>query len=91
VAKLAAAPPGSVVRLTVDGPIAFDLAVTVDADGRGHLRPWTGGTETTGLRTGWETYVRLAAGRVAPAAAGVEVRGDAEVGERVLSRFAVTP
>jgi uncharacterized protein (TIGR03083 family) len=91
VAKLAAAPAGSVVRLAVDGPLAFDVAVTVDERGRGHLAPWSGGDASTTLRTGWETYARLAAGRIAPAAAAVEVRGDAEVAARVLAKFAVTP
>jgi uncharacterized protein (TIGR03083 family) len=95
VARLAAAPAGAVVRLTVEGPVAFDVAVTVDADRRGHLTPWTGadgadGASTT-LRTDWETYSRLAAGRLAPAAAEVEVGGDAEVASRVLAHFAVTP
>lgn len=91
VARLAAAPPGAVVRLTVYGPVAFDVAVTVDGSRRGRLAPWAGGTASTTLRTDWETYSRLAAGRIAPAAAAVEVRGDAEVAARVLGHFAVTP
>jgi uncharacterized protein (TIGR03083 family) len=91
VGKHAAAPPGSVVRLTVEGPLAFDVAVTVDDRGRGHLAPWSGGDPSTALHMGWETYSRLAAGRIAPAAAEVEVRGDAEVAARVLAHFAVTP
>jgi uncharacterized protein (TIGR03083 family) len=91
VAKHAAAPPGSVVRLAVDGPLAFDVAVTVDERGRGHLAPWADGAATTTLHTDWETYSRLAAGRIAPAAAEVKVSGDAEVAARVLAHFAVTP
>lgn len=91
VAKLAAAPSGSVVRLTVEGEIAFDVAVTVDDNRRGQLAPWRDGTASTTLHTDWETYSRLAAGRVAPAAAAVEVGGDAEVASRILANFAVTP
>jgi uncharacterized protein (TIGR03083 family) len=91
VAKLAAAPPGAVVRLAVEGEVAFDVAVSVDDNRRGHLAPWAGGTASTSLRAGWETYSRLAAGRIDSAAAAVEVRGDAEVASRVLSHFAVTP
>lgn len=91
VAKHAAAPPGSVVRLAVDGPLAFDVAVTVDERGRGYLAPWDGGDASTALHTDWETYTRLAAGRIEPAAAEVKVRGDAEVAARVLAHFAVTP
>jgi uncharacterized protein (TIGR03083 family) len=95
VAKLASAPRGSVVRFTVDGPVSFDRAVTVDGNGRGQLAPWAGGAEagpvTTHLRMGWETYARLAAGRIPAAAAAVEVTGDEAVAGRVLARFAVTP
>jgi uncharacterized protein (TIGR03083 family) len=91
VAKSAAAPPGSVVRLTVHGPVAFDRVVTVDAGGRGHPGRWTGEPASTHLRMDWETYTRLAAGRITPAAAHVEVDGDRTVADRVLARFAVTP
>jgi len=91
VAKLAAAPPGAVVRLAVGGEVAFDVAVTVDGNRRGHLAPWAGGDASTTLRTDWETYSRLAAGRIAPPAAAVEVGGDAEVAQRILENFAVTP
>jgi uncharacterized protein (TIGR03083 family) len=91
VAKLASAPRGSVVRFTVDGPVAFDRAVSVDENGRGHLAPWVGGPATTHLRMGWETYARLAAGRIPAAGAPVEVTGDEAVAARVLARFAVTP
>jgi len=95
VAKLAAAPPESVVRLTVDGEVAFDRAVTLDAAGRGHLAPWTGaGTgddPTAHLRMDWETYSRLAAGRIAADKAEVTVDGDMALADRILARFAVTP
>ncbi len=91
VAKLAAAPPGAVVRLAVDGPVAFDVAVSVDDDRRGHLAPWAGGKASTTLHTDWETYSRLATGRITPAGAPVEVVGDAEVASRILANFAVTP
>ncbi|GIJ69764.1 maleylpyruvate isomerase family mycothiol-dependent enzyme [Virgisporangium ochraceum] len=91
VAKHAAAPPGSVVRLAVGDPVPFDVAVTVDDNGRGYLAPWAGPAASTTLRMDWETYSRLAAGRIAPASAPVEVSGDAEVAAKVLDVFAVTP
>lgn len=91
VAKLAAAPAGSVVRLSVTGALAFDVAVTVDENRRGHLAPADGTDATTWLRADWETYSRLAAGRVTPATAAVEVRGDTGLAGRVLENFAVTP
>jgi hypothetical protein len=43
------------------------------------------------LRTDWETFSRLAAGRIAPDAAGVSVTGDRDLGERILAHIAVTP
>jgi uncharacterized protein (TIGR03083 family) len=70
---------------------AFDVSVTVDDNRRGRFGPWPGGTASTTLRTDWETYSRLAAGRITAASAGVEVRGDAEVAARILDKFAVTP
>lgn len=91
VARHAAAPPGSVVRLTVGDPVPFDVAVTVDDNRRGYLAPCAGPTASTTLRMDWETYSRLAAGRIAPAAATVEVEGDGEVAGRILDHFAVTP
>jgi uncharacterized protein (TIGR03083 family) len=93
VAKLAAAPAGSSVRLVVDGPVAFDDLITVDDSGRGRLQPRAGSTAepTVSLRTDWETFSRLAAGRIAPDAAGVSVTGDRDLGERILAHIAVTP
>jgi uncharacterized protein (TIGR03083 family) len=93
VAKLAAAPAGSSVRLVVDGPVAFDDLITVDDSGRAHLQPGAGPTvePTVALRTDWETFSRLAAGRIAPDTSGVSVSGDRDLGERILAHIAVTP
>lgn len=91
VAKRAAAPAGSVVRITVTGPVAADVVVTVDADGRGRLAPATGDPATAGLAMDWETFSRLAAGRIDPATAPVEVTGDTDLAGRVLRNLAVTP
>jgi uncharacterized protein (TIGR03083 family) len=93
VAKLAGAPAGSSARLVVDGPVAFDDLITVDDSGRAHLQPGAGSTvePTVSLRTDWETFSRLAAGRIAPDPAGVSVSGDQELGERILAHIAVTP
>ena len=38
-----------------------------------------------------DTLMRLAGGRVDPAAAEVEVRGDAALGRQVLDALAITP
>ncbi len=43
--------------------------------------------------TDWETYVRLACGRVRPAAVAdrIKVEGDEELAAAILAHFAVTP
>jgi uncharacterized protein (TIGR03083 family) len=94
VAKLAAAPAGSTVRLSVDGEIGFDDLITVDDSGRGKLQRGAGATEavpTVQLAMDWETYSRLAAGRIAASAAAVRVSGDTDLAGRILEHFAVTP
>lgn len=93
VAKLAAAPAGSSVRLTVTGPVAFDDLITVDDARRGQLRRGAGdGPATVTLAMDWETFTRLAAGRIPRTAATVTLTGDdLDLGERVLAHIAVTP
>ncbi len=100
VAKDAGAAPGTVVRFAVTGPVAFVADVAVDADGRGAVlddsRASAGPTSadadpTVTLRLGWETFIRLGAGRVAPETAAVELVGDEKLGRRVLDHLAVTP
>lgn len=92
VAKAAAAPPGSAVRLTTTGEVAVDVAVAVGADGRGSLvgpdRP-----VAAHLTLGWEAYTRLCAGRGSRTDhdVNVTVTGDRALAERVLSHLAVTP
>jgi uncharacterized protein (TIGR03083 family) len=90
VAKLAGAPPGATVRLSVTGPVALDQTIVVDQSGRAHVTDEPG-TPTVALHTDWETFSRLAAGRIAPPAAPVEVTGDAALGARVLAHLAITP
>lgn len=45
------------------------------------------------LAMDWQTYVRLAAGRVRPHAVAdrVKTEGDPALAEAILTRFAVTP
>ncbi|GHE61370.1 maleylpyruvate isomerase family mycothiol-dependent enzyme [Streptomyces vinaceus] len=93
VAKKAGAPANSAVVIDVHGPVEFLRTVRVDAQGRGTVD----GTPSLGpavtLTTDWETYVRLAAGRVRAGAVAdrVKVEGDAELAEAILAHFAVTP
>ena len=90
VAKLAAAPPNSLVRFTVHGDLGFDLAVSVDENSRGHHAAAEEGATTT-LAMDWETFARLAAGRIAPDTAPVEIGGGRALARRILSHFSVTP
>ncbi|WP_164494689.1 SCP2 sterol-binding domain-containing protein, partial [Streptomyces sp. ADI96-15] len=65
----------------------------VDAEGRGSVdgSPSLGPAVTLSLD--WETYVRLAAGRVRHQDVGdrVKTEGDAELAQAILDNFAVTP
>jgi uncharacterized protein (TIGR03083 family) len=95
VAKLAGAPPGARVRLSVTGPVAFDQTITVDEHRRAHLADLAAAepseAPTVALHTDWETFSRLAAGRIPPPTAPVEITGDAALGARILANLAVTP
>lgn len=79
--------------IDVHGPVEFLRTVRVDAEGRGTVdkSPSLGPAVT--LTLDWETYVRLAAGRVRAQSVAdrVKVEGDAELAGAILANFAVTP
>ncbi|MFF9013308.1 maleylpyruvate isomerase family mycothiol-dependent enzyme [Streptomyces sp. NPDC014870] len=93
VAKDAGAPANSAVVVDVHGPVEFLRTVRVDGEGRGSVdgAPSLGPAVTLALD--WETYVRLACGRVRPAAVAdrIKIEGDAELAQAILDNFAVTP
>ncbi|MGW7050688.1 maleylpyruvate isomerase family mycothiol-dependent enzyme [Streptomyces sp. NPDC054887] len=93
VAKQAGAPANSAVVFDVHGPVEFMRTVRVDADGRGTVdgTPSLGPLATIALD--WETYVRLACGRVRheSVADHVKVDGDQALADAILRHFAVTP
>src|SRR5262249_31044115 len=98
VGKTAGAPPGSVVRFTVEGELPFDGTVVVDESGRGQLMsPDNAPGSTLQVRMGWETFARLGAGRIAPWSAEVSVlslgsaEGDGALAARILEGLAITP
>lgn len=93
VAKRAGAPVNSAVVLDVHGPLEFMRTVRVDAQGRGTLDEVPSLGPAVQLTMDWETYVRLAAGRVRPAAVAdrVKAEGDADLADAILAHFAVTP
>ncbi|AZM89963.1 MULTISPECIES: maleylpyruvate isomerase family mycothiol-dependent enzyme [Streptomyces] len=93
VAKGAGAPPNTAVVIDVHGPVEFLRTVRVDAAGRATLDKTPSLGPDVSLAMDWETYVRLAAGRVRPrtVADRVKVEGDAELAAAILGAFAVTP
>ncbi|GAA3812835.1 maleylpyruvate isomerase family mycothiol-dependent enzyme [Streptomyces phyllanthi] len=92
VAEDAQAPRSSAVVFDVHGPVEFIRTVRVDIQGRGTLEtaPALGPAATITLD--WETYVRLACGRVTPDAVADRVKGegDSELITAILRSFAVT-
>jgi uncharacterized protein (TIGR03083 family) len=93
VAKDAAAPPDSVVVVDVTGPMDFMRTVRVDEQGRGTVDGRVSLAPTVTLSADWETYLRLATGRVRYAAVAdqVKLEGDNPLAQAVLTHFAVTP
>ncbi len=93
VAKTAAAPAGSTVAFDVHGPVEFMRTVRVDADGTGTIDGSVSLGPTVTLAMDWETFVRLACGRVRPegVADRVKVEGEQELAEAVLGSLAMTP
>ncbi|MGA4840732.1 maleylpyruvate isomerase family mycothiol-dependent enzyme [Streptomyces sp. G45] len=93
VAQRAGAPANSAVVFDVAGPVEFLRTVRVDAAGKGTVdnTPSLGPLATIGMD--WETYYRLACGRVSYAAVAdrVKVEGDPDLGDAILKNFAVTP
>ncbi|GHH70542.1 hypothetical protein GCM10018793_04750 [Streptomyces sulfonofaciens] len=93
VARKAKAPASSAFVFDVHGPVEFLRTVRVDAEGNGTIdgAPSLGPLVT--IAVDWETYVRLACGRVAPEAVEdrLKLEGDLEMAHRILANFAVTP
>jgi uncharacterized protein (TIGR03083 family) len=92
VAKDAGAPASSAVVFDVHGPVEFLRTVRVDAEGNGTVdgAPSLGPAAT--LTLDWETYVRLACGRVSPDAVAdrIKTEGDLDLAAAILRNFAVT-
>ncbi|MFI0817062.1 maleylpyruvate isomerase family mycothiol-dependent enzyme [Streptomyces sp. NPDC021098] len=93
VAEDAGAPHQSAVVFDVHGPMEFMRTVRVDADGRASIDGSVSLGPTVTLSLDWETYVRLACGRVRAEAVAeqVKVEGDQQLADAILARFAITP
>ncbi|MFF7543991.1 maleylpyruvate isomerase family mycothiol-dependent enzyme [Streptomyces canus] len=93
VAVKADAPRSSAIVFDVHGPIEFLRTIRVDIQGRGTLEtaPALGPAAT--LTLDWETYVRLACGRVSLESVTdrVKAEGDPELTSAILRNFTVTP
>ncbi|MER6142170.1 maleylpyruvate isomerase family mycothiol-dependent enzyme [Streptomyces sparsogenes] len=88
----AGAAPGSAVVFDVNGPLEFMRTVRVDAEGRGTIDGSVSLGPTVTLTTDWETYLRLACGRVRAEAVAdkLKIEGDQQLAEAILAHFAVT-
>lgn len=97
------APPGTTLRVTVTGPIAFERWAGIDDEGRGVDVDELGRPEsaTIGITTDWETYARLGAGRLDVTDPAVlarisltsdpQVDGSQELAARIPESLAITP
>ncbi|MFF8869734.1 maleylpyruvate isomerase family mycothiol-dependent enzyme [Streptomyces massasporeus] len=92
VAEDAQAPRSSAIVLDVHGPVEFLRTIRVDIQGRGTLEtaPALGPAAT--LTLDWETYVRLACGRVTAESVSdrLKTEGDPELTAAILNHFTVT-
>ncbi|MEV5790925.1 maleylpyruvate isomerase family mycothiol-dependent enzyme [Streptomyces sp. NBC_01558] len=93
VAKDAGAPANSAVVFDVHGPVEFLRTVRIDADGRGSIDGAPSLGPAASLSLDWETYVRLACGRVTAEAVAdrIKTEGDPELTAAILRNFKVTP
>ncbi|MEW2808525.1 maleylpyruvate isomerase family mycothiol-dependent enzyme [Streptomyces massasporeus] len=92
VAEDAQAPRSSAIVFDVHGPVEFLRTIRVDIQGRGTLEtaPALGPAAT--LTLDWETYVRLACGRVTAESVSdrLKTEGDPELTAAILNHFTVT-
>jgi uncharacterized protein (TIGR03083 family) len=93
VAKDANAPRSSAIVFDVHGPVEFLRTIRVDIQGRGTLEtaPALGPAATLSLD--WETYFRLACGRVTAEAMAdrIKTEGDPDLTAAILRNFTITP
>lgn len=93
IAKKAALPPRSAVVFDISGPLEFLRTVRVDEEGKGSVSTSPSLGPVVTFATDWETYSRLACGRVKPrrVADRLKIEGDPEVADRILANFSITP
>lgn len=93
VAKDAGAPRSSAIVFDVHGPIEFLRTIRVDINGRGTLETSPALGPAASFALDWETFVRLACGRVTPEAAAdrIKAEGDPGLTAAILRHFVMTP
>ncbi|MFF0385250.1 maleylpyruvate isomerase family mycothiol-dependent enzyme [Streptomyces sp. NPDC004286] len=93
VAKKAEAPRSSAIVFDVHGPVEFLRTIRVDIQGRGTLETAPALGPAAAFTLDWETYFRLACGRISPEGAGdrIKTEGDPELTAAILRNFTVTP
>ena len=91
IAKRAGTPAHSTVVVDVHGPVEFMRTVRVDGNGRGSVDERVPLAPAVHMNLDWETYTRLACGRIRSSRAAVKVEGDEQLARRILENFAVTP
>ncbi|MEU1512550.1 maleylpyruvate isomerase family mycothiol-dependent enzyme [Streptomyces sp. NPDC005811] len=92
VADRSEAPRSSAVVFDVHGPIEFLRTIRVDIQGRGTLETAPALGPAASFALDWETYVRLACGRVTAEAVAdrVKAEGEPRLTAAILRNFAVT-
>ena len=93
-AKNASAPVGTTLRIDVAGDISFIRFAVVSAEGKG-VTCDSVDSPTVAVSTDWETFARLAGGRLDvsdPAVLSrISLSGDQELAKRLPAAFAITP
>jgi uncharacterized protein (TIGR03083 family) len=92
VAEDAEAPRSSAVVFDVHGPVEFLRTIRIDIQGRGTLETAPALGPAASFALDWETYVRLACGRVTTEAVADRVKadGDPRLTAAILRNFTVT-
>ncbi|MFI9767525.1 maleylpyruvate isomerase family mycothiol-dependent enzyme [Streptomyces sp. NPDC052415] len=92
VAVRAEAPRSSAIVFDVHGPVEFLRTIRVDIQGRGTLETAPALGPAAALSLDWETFVRLACGRVTPegVADRIKAEGDLALAGAILRNFTVT-
>ncbi|KND34507.1 maleylpyruvate isomerase family mycothiol-dependent enzyme [Streptomyces acidiscabies] len=93
VAEKSNAPRSSAIVFDITGPVEFLRTIRVDMQGRGTLETVPALGPAASFVLDWETYVRLACGRVTldTVADRVKAEGDPELTAAILRNFTVTP